>query len=172
MNPISIEEITKALLELKYNGKGTKTISTMVLKNNVGKLSEILCHVLNNCITGGYFPNELKIGCITPIYKSGTKSEVKNYRPICSLSPFSKIFEKIIYNRMIEFIDQNNILSPNQFGFRKGLSTESAIIQFIDNVHKGLNKRHHTVAIFMDLSKAFDVLSHNILVKKTRALWF
>ena len=62
MNPISKEEITKALLELKYNGKGTKTISTMVLKNNVGKLSDILCHVLNNCITGGYFPNELKIG--------------------------------------------------------------------------------------------------------------
>ena len=66
---------------------------------------------------------------------------------------------------MIEFIDQNNILSPNQFGFRKGLSTESAIIQFIDSVHKGLNKRHHTVAIFMDLSKAFDVLSHSILIK-------
>ena len=67
---------------------------------------------------------------------------------------------------MIEFVDQNSILSPNQFGFRKGLSTESAIIQFIDNVHKGLNKRHHTVAVFMDLSKAFDVLSHNILFKK------
>ena len=166
MNPISKEEISKALLKLKNNGKGTKNISTLVLKNNVNKLSEILCHVLNICIAGGYFPNELKLGCITPIYKSGTKSEVKNYRPICSLSPFSKIFEKIIYNRMIEFIDQNNILSPNQFGFRKGLSTESAIIQFIDNVHKGLDKRHHTIAIFMDLSKAFDVLSHNILFNK------
>ena len=67
---------------------------------------------------------------------------------------------------MIEFINRNNILSPNQFGFRKGLSTESAIIKFIDNVHNGLNKRHHTVAIFMDLSKSFDVLSHNILLKK------
>ena len=67
---------------------------------------------------------------------------------------------------MIDFIDQNNILSSNQFGFRKGLSTESAIIQFINNVHNGLNKRHHTVAIFMDLSKAFDVLDHNILSKK------
>ena len=67
---------------------------------------------------------------------------------------------------MIEFINQNNILSPNQFGFRKGLSTESAIIKLIDKVHKGLNKIHHTVAIFMDLSKAFDVLSHNILFKK------
>ena len=64
---------------------------------------------------------------------------------------------------MIEFINQNNILNTNQFGFRKGFSTESAIIQFINNVHNGLNKRNHTVAIFMDLSKAFDVLDHNIL---------
>ena len=64
---------------------------------------------------------------------------------------------------MIEFINQNNILNANQCGIRKGFSTESAIIQFINNVHNGLNKRNHTVAIFMDLSKAFDVLDHNIL---------
>ena len=67
---------------------------------------------------------------------------------------------------MVDFIDQNNILSSNQFGFRKGLSTESAIIQFINNIHNGLNKRRHTIAIFMDLSKAFDVLNHNILFEK------
>ena len=166
MNPIKKEETSKAVTKLKYNGKGSKTISTLVLKDNINRISEILTHILNICVTGGYFPNELKTGCITPIYKNGPKSEIKNYRPVCSLSPFSKIFEKIIYNRMIEFIDQNNILSANQFGFRKGLSTESAIIQFINNVHNGLNKRHHTVAIFMDLSKAFDVLDHNILYKK------
>ena len=67
---------------------------------------------------------------------------------------------------MIEFIDQNDILSPNQFGFRKGFSTESAIIQFINNIHNGLHYKHNTVAVFMDLSKAFDVLDHDILYKK------
>ena len=67
---------------------------------------------------------------------------------------------------MIDFIENNNILNSNQFGFRKGLSTESAIIQFINNIHNGLNKRRHTIAIFMDLSKAFDVLNHNILFEK------
>ena len=166
MNPIKKEETSKAVTKLKYNGKGSKTVSTLVLKDNNDRISDILTHILNICVTGGYFPNELKTGCITPIYKSGPKSDIKNYRPVCSLSPFSKIFERIIYNRMIEFIDQNNILSANQFGFRKGFSTESAIIQFINNVHNGLNKRNHTVAIFMDLSKAFDVLDHNILYKK------
>ena len=166
MNPIKRDETSKAVTKLKYNGKGSKTISTLVLKDNKNRISEILTHILNICVTAGYFPNELKTGCITPIYKNGSKSDIKNYRPVCSLSPFSKIFERIIYNRMIEFIDQNNILSANQFGFRKGFSTESAIVQFINNVHNGLNKRNHTVAIFMDLSKAFDVLDHNILYKK------
>ena len=166
MNPITKDEISKVVNKLKYNGKGSKIISTMVLKDNNNKISEILMHIFNICVVNGYFPNELKIGCITPIFKSGSKQDVKNYRPVCSLSPFSKIFEKIIYNRMIDFIDQNNILSPNQFGFQKGLSTESAIIQFINKVHKGLSKRHHTIAIFMDLSKAFDVLNHNILSEK------
>ena len=79
---------------------------------------------------------------------------------MCSLSPFSKIFEKVIHNRMIAFIEKNNILSETQFGFRKGLSTEAALTQFIDEIHKGLNDRQYTAAVFMDLSKAFDVLDH------------
>ena len=166
MSPIEKYEISKAVNKLKPNGKGSKTISTMVLKDNSNKLADILMHVLNICVAEGYFPEELKTGCITPIYKNGPKNDVKNYRPVCSLSPFSKILEKIIYNRMIEFIDQNEILSSNQFGFRKGLSTESAIIQFINNIHNGLHYKHNTVAVFMDLSKAFDVLDHDILFKK------
>ena len=166
MNPVSNKETLKAINMLKYNGKGTKIISTMVLKDTSNILSKILSHILTICVKEGYFPNELKTGCITPIYKNGSKNIVENYRPVCSLSPFSKIFERIIYNRMVDFLDQNSILNPNQFGFRKGLSTESAIIQFINNIHNGLNKRRHTIAIFMDLSKAFDVLDHNILSKK------
>ena len=67
---------------------------------------------------------------------------------------------------MIDFIEKNNILSETQFGFRKGLSTEAAIIQFLDDIHKGLNDRQYTAAVFMDLSKAFDVLDHNILKLK------
>ena len=69
----------------------------------------------------GCFPEELKLGCITPIFKKGDKDSIENYRPVCSLSPFSKIIERIIYDRMITFINKNNIFSNTQFGFRKGM---------------------------------------------------
>ena len=127
MQPVIINEVLNAVNGLKNNGKSANIVSTLVLKENINKLSEILTHIFNNCISDGYFPNELKTGCITPIYKSGIKTEVNNYRPVCSLSPFSKIFERIIYNRMIIFIEQNQIFSKTQFGFHSGLSTESAL---------------------------------------------
>ena len=166
MNPVISNEVQKAISNLKSNGKGVNIISTLALKDNKCTLARILAHVFNKCISDGYFPTELKDGCITPIYKGGTKTELNNYRPICSLLPFSKIFERIIYDRMINFIEQNDILSITQYGFRNGLSTENAIINFIDKIHTGLEKRQHTAAIFMDLSKAFDVLDHQILAKK------
>ena len=112
MNPVSNKETLKAINMLKYNGKGTKIISTMVLKDTSNILSKILSHILTICVKEGYFPNELKTGCITPIYKNGSKNNVENYRPVCSLSPFSKIFERIIYNRRVPFISTRIHLDP------------------------------------------------------------
>ena len=81
----------------------------------------------NICVKQGYFPDELKLGRITPIHKKGSKKLVSNYRPVCNLSPFSKIFERVVYNRMLEFIDRNNIFSTSQFGFRKEMGSETAL---------------------------------------------
>ena len=134
MSPVTSNEVNNAISDLKNNGKGANTISAIAIKNNKHTISAILSHIFNNCISDGYFPSELKEGCITPIYKGGLKTELNNYRPVCSLLPFSKIFERILYDRMINYIDKHNILSEKQFGFRKGLSTENAIINFIDNI--------------------------------------
>ena len=88
---------------------------------------------------------ELKCGCITPIYKNGEKTSVKNYRPVCSLSSFSKIMEKVVYNRMMAFIDKHQILSSKQFGFRKKMGTETALTHYIDYVLSGLKDEKYTV---------------------------
>ena len=138
MSQLVKKEIESAITGLKNNGKGVNKISTLVLKECKSVLSDILVFIFNLCVSQGYFPTELKTGCITPIYKSGSKNCINNYRPVCSLSPFSKIFERVIYNRMIEYIENNDIFSKTQYGFRKGLSTENGIVDFIDEIHKGL----------------------------------
>ena len=117
--PANIIEIENAIKDLKDNGAGLHKISNSVLTDSSKEISPILSVIINKCIQQGYFPHELKSGCITPIHKSGDKTSTKNYRPVCSLSSISKIIEKVVYNRMIKYIDKNEILSPKQYGFRK-----------------------------------------------------
>ena len=164
--PSDSSDILKVIGNLKNNGKGLYAISTDVIKSCKHIIAPVLSHIINLCINDGYFPVELKIGCITPIFKNGNKELINNYRPVCSLSPFSKIIEKVVYNRMISFIDKNNIFSSTQFGFRKGMSTETALIDYINRVHSGLNNNYYTISVLMDLSKAFDLMDHNILKNK------
>ena len=98
------KEVSKAISNLKDNGKGLYVISTTVLESCKHIISPILSHIINLCLNDGYFPEELKLGCITPIFKKGDNDLIENYRPVCSLSPFSKIIERVIYDRMISFI--------------------------------------------------------------------
>ena len=91
------------------------------------------------------------------------KDLIGNYRPVCSLSPFSKIIERIIYDRMITFITKNKLFSSSQFGFRKGMSTETAIIDYVNKIQSGFNEQEYSISVLMDLSKAFDLMDHSIL---------
>ena len=164
--PTNATEIANVIKELKDNGAGLNKISNSILKYSINEISPMLTGIINKCIQQGYFPHELKSGCITPIFKKGVKSSLKNYRPVCSLSSISKIIEKVVHNRMIKFIDKYEILSSKQFGFRKNMGTETALANYIDYLLSGLKDKKYTVSIFMDLSKAFDVLNHNILKSK------
>ena len=118
----------------------------------------------------GVFPSQLKIAKVVPIFKSGDPAAMDNYKPISLLNNFSKIYEKIMASRLTKYIEENGLLSPSQYGFRKNHSTMYPIVHFMNTVSSALNKKHHVIAIFCDLRKAFDPVDHKVLLKKLKKI--
>ena len=145
---------------------GYDGLSMHLLKEIIHYLVTPLKHIFNLSLTSGIFPNSLKVAKVIPIYKKDDPAQVKNYRPISLLPVFSKILEKIAHERLYKFLTDNEILNPNQFGFRKGFSTDFAIIQTYDKIIESLSNKTHIIGVFMDLSKAFDTINHKILLEK------
>ena len=111
-------------------------------------------------------PVELKISRVVPLFKAGHKSIFSNYRPISVLPAFSKILEKLLYNRLIDYLSKYNLLTDNQFGFRKNHSTEYALALLYNKISSAIDNNEVTVGIYIDLSKPFDTVNHQILLDK------
>jgi hypothetical protein len=123
--------------------------------------------IFNKSIEKGNIPDSLKLAEIKPIYKGkGSKLDCQNYRPISLLPSISKILEKIIYNRLLEYLENNNLLDENQYGFRKNRSTIDAITNLIGHITSNHENKKISLALFIDMSKAFDTIDHNILIYK------
>ena len=165
--PISSDEIVKVVKDLKSNtSPGYDDIDIKVVKKIIIHICQPLSAIFNKCLDCGIFPDKLKIARVIPIFKSGSQEVLSNYRPISVLPIFSKIFEKCIYYRLLSFINKCNILTPDQYGFRQGHSTSHALINFIRNVTNAIDNEEVMLGIFLDLSKAFDTLDHDILIYK------
>ena len=163
-NQHEILKIVKALKSKKssgYNG-----ISTKLLNQIIRDIVSPLEHIFNLSLSTGCCPDLLKLAKVIPIYKKDDPAQVTNYRPISLLPCISKILEKIVYKRLESFLSLNKILTPAQFGFRKKFSTDFAITKLLDKVVNSLSEKKHIVALFMDLSKAFDTIDHDILLHK------
>lgn len=137
-------------------------ISINFIKKIKEHITEILVHIFNNIIEIN-ISEFFKIALVFPIYKGGNKLDISNYRPISLLYVFSKIFERAIKIRLLKYIEENTILPSSQFSFRENIETVNALAQLSRNIYTSMEKKK-TLCIFMDISKAFDSISHKRLL--------
>jgi hypothetical protein len=145
---------------------GYDGITTKMLKVSAPYISSHLNYICNKSIRSRTFPTHLKYSIVKPLFKKGDRENMTNYRPISLLTSFSKVFEKIIYERLLQHININIILVEEQSGFRPATSTDKASYRLINEILKAMNESNVVGGIFCDLQKEFDCVNRNILLAK------
>ena len=137
-----------------------------IIKHVMSKIAKPHCYISNKCFLDGTFPDKMKIAKIIPIYKSGHKNLICNYRPISLLSQFTKILAKFLGKRFENYLTKNNLLNDSQYGFRHNRSTCVALVTFNDEITSLLDRKLTTVSMSIDFKKSNSYIHHNILIKK------
>lgn len=173
MNPISTSEIFNAIQSISSGSSvGTDGITSELVKTCVFGLLSPLEILFNFSITEGVFPDALKSAIIVPVFKAGSRTELSNYRPIAILSVISKIFELIIKNRMLDFLNQTKFFNDRQYGFLPGRCTDDALLSHITDITSSIERKSITASLYLDISKAFDTVDHSILLDKLHNIGF
>ena len=162
-------EIVEIINQLKNNKCSLHEIPVHIYKRVADIIAPVIRDLINDSVSNGIFPDLLKTARVVPIHKSGSKQSTKNYRPISILPTFSKIFEKVMYRRLVSFFEKYDLFSPNQYGFRSKKSTTDAIIRFTDQCYTIINDHKTLLSIYLDFSKAFDTIDHTLLCKKLQS---
>ena len=179
LEPVTESENTKLVTSLKSAAPGYDNLRSTILKLSLPFICTPLTY-LSNLSLQGVFPEELKIANVIPLFKCDNPELFNNYRPVSVLCSVSKVFEKIMYNRLRSFLDEHKTLFSYQFGFRKSHSTYMALMTLMDNLINFLDNGEYVIGIFLDFSKAFDTVDHGILLQKLSSygvrgealLWF
>lgn len=159
------EEMRETISSLKNSAPGIDGIKSTHVKSIAEEITPSLVHLVNQIFKNGIYPKAFKTAIITPINKSGKRTDVSDYRPVSVLSTFNKIVEKIIFKRLTNFTDNHQkSIYKNQYGYRRKTSTETAALEMINDVQMSLDKKMKASLVFMDLKRAFDIVDINELL--------
>ena len=167
LSPVTSTELLKEMKNIKSKSScSTDGLSIKIFLNLPPPVIEVLTTLINESFIKGIFPECLKTAIIIPLHKGGDKAHLSNYRPIALLPALSKIIERLLKNRLMPFLLKHEIFSNNQFGFLPEKCTSDAMFSLLNDVYTSLNSNRPTATVFCDYAKAFDCVSHNILLKK------
>ena len=167
LKPTTVEELNDICMSLKSRkAPGYDDISMHVIKNTFEIVSEPLKNIITLSFSKGIFPDKLKVAKVIPVFKADEPDLFTNYRPISLLPNFSKFFEKVMHNRLVEFANTQDIFYQLQLGFRKIHSTALSLIYLVNKIATSIDQSEITAGVFLDLSKAFDTLDHQIVFDK------
>lgn len=167
---VSCEEIELIITQKIKPGKspGSDGITTDILRSLVHcrTFIEFFVKISNEMLETGNFPVSAKDAIVIPLHKKGSRKDVANYRPVSLLNSFSKILEHVLKTRLLKHLNENSILHPGQYGFIEKSDTNSAVMDLVSELNQEIDGGKMVAGIFLDLSKAFDLMDHSILVKK------
>ena len=162
-----LEVLNIITLNIRNKATGPQSIPFTILHLIKNIIAQPLSDIHNLSFQTGIYIDQLKISRVTPVFKEkGSNLSTENHRPISLLSNINKIFEKIMYKRIYEFLEKHNIIYPNQFGFRLFHSTIHALTHMTESIRTSIDNNMFVAGIFIDLQKAFDTVDHNILLSK------
>ena len=160
-------EIFSLINKLPLNrASGLDNISMRLLKEAAPIITSSLTFKINLSIVTGIVPDEWKRARVSPVFKDGVKADPNNYRPISVLPVVSKLIERVVFNQFYGYLNENNILTESQSGFRPRFSTEITLLEETNEWIKNIDKSLLNGVIFLDLKKAFDTMDHSILLQK------
>ena len=173
LEEVDVDTIFKMLSKTNSNkAPGMDKLAGIFIKDGAALLASPLTQIVNLSIVFSLFPDPCKIAKLIALFKKGSKTDPKNYRPISLLPLLSKVFEKVVHIQTENFLKNNNILYKNQSGFRPMHSTESCLTHLSDRILEGCDSGCHTGMILIDLQKAFDKINHGILLQKLSLMNF